>query len=271
MVARQKIHFPLLAVVACLGPAGNVWAHDPVFSPGPHLLFKDGVEIHAGGTRSEQGDATEDEQALTFQYGLTGDWVAGIELPYQRNRDAFDTRSGVGGITLSTKVRFWRHDTLGAQETAAILLKVKTDSFDNPVSTGTTDSLLGLTYGYESLKWYRWASARYRFNQDRDGLRRGNRLFVDFAGGYRPQVNDYREADTVWLLELNGEFTQRNALGGMELNDSGGSEWFVSPGIMWTVRNFAVKAGVQIPVYSNLHGDQPGSDYRVSLEFEWHL
>lgn len=254
-----------------LSLATPAWAHDPVFSPGPHVLFKDGVEIHVGATRDKQDNATDDEQTLTFKYGLSGDWVIGAEIPYQRLKDDFTTRKGVGDIALSTKYRFWRNDSLGIQETAAVLLKVKLDSSTAQVSTDTTDFLIGATYGYESLKWYLWASVRYRFNQNQRALSRGNRLFVDAALGYRPEVHDYRAPDTVWLLELNGEFRDRNALNGIAINSSGGSRLFVSPGILWTVRNFAIKAGVQIPVWSNLDSFQPHPDYRASLELEWHL
>lgn len=247
------------------------WAHDPVFSPGPHVLFKDGIEIHVGATRDKRDNATDDEQTLTVKYGLSGDWVIGAEIPYQRVKDDFATQKGVGDMTLSTKYRFWRNDSLGIQETAAVLLKVKLNSSTAQVSTDTTDFLIGLTYGYESLKWYRWASVRYRFNQNQGALSRGNRLFIDAALGYRPEVHDYRAPDTVWLLELNGEFRDRNALSGISINSSGGSRLFVSPGIQWTVRNFSVKAGVQIPLWSNLDAFQPRPDYRASLELEWHL
>ena len=36
-------------------------------------------------------------------------------------------------------------------------------------------------------------------------------------------------------------------------------------------RNFAIKSGVQIPVYSNLNGTQDQSDYRAKLTFVWHF
>lgn len=265
-----------LGLTGWLLATGSVFAHDPVFSPGPHVLFKDGVEIHAEFAQSKQGDEKESEQAVALKYGLSGDWVVGLELPYETVKDESETQQGIGDITLSTKYRFWRVDTLAVQETAAIIAKVKLDTGDNQVGSGTTDALLGFTYGYESLKWYRWASVRYRFNQNRSienqgNLRRGDRLFIDFAGGYRPEVNDYREADTVWLLELNGEYSERNAFNGVDMNNTGGKQWFVSPGIFWTFRNFAVKAGVQIPLLSNLNGEQDDSDYRVRLELEWHL
>jgi hypothetical protein len=257
-------------MLASLVVTTSVFAHDPIFSPGPHVLFKDGIEAHVELATASQGDETEHEQALALKYGITGDWVVGIELPYHSQRDE-DRRRGIGDISLSTKYRFWRRDSLALQETAAILVKVKLDTAGNEVGTGTTDPLIGLSYGYESLKWYRWASVRYRFNQNHGELQRGNRWMIDLAAGYRAQVNDYRAADTVWLLELNGEYSQRSALNGIEINASGGNQWFISPGLMWTKRNFALKTGVQIPIYSSLNGEQSRADYRARLEFEWHF
>jgi hypothetical protein len=229
-------------------------------------------EIHA----DKKGDERETELGLEMVYGITGDWAAGIELPYAWNDDGSERASGTGDVSLFTKYRFWRHDTLGAQESAAVLLKVKTGSGDEnatpSLGTGTTDSILGLAYGYESLEWYRWASMRYRHNGENDaGLRRGDGILLDVVGGWRPKPPSYYKPDAVWLLELNGEYGRRAELNGAELPNTGGKEWFLSPGIFWTNRNFAVKAGVQVPIASDLNGDQEQTDYRAKLVLEWHL
>jgi len=247
------------------------WAHDPIFSPGPHVLFKKGMEVHTEFKSGKKGDEKEDEQALAIKYGISGDWVAGIELPYKTIKQNGISHSGLADVVLSTKYRFWRNDSLGIQETAAVLAKIKLNTSNNSTATNTTDALLGLTYGYESLKWYRWASVRYRINQNVQNIQRGNHIFVDVAGGYRPKVNDYRKPDTVVLLELNGELLGQNQFNGTELSNSGGNQWFVSPGVMWTLRNFAIKTGIQVPIISNLNGNQQDSNYRAFLEFEWHL
>ncbi|MBL4608840.1 MAG: transporter [Pseudomonadales bacterium] len=259
-----------------LGLSGGAYGHDPVFGPGPHVLFEGGTEIHTEFHRSERGDDTENEAAIALKYGLTGDWVVGLELPYQFVKESGERNDGVGDITFSTKYRFWRHDTLGVQESMAALLKVKPDSSNSggtpSLGSGSSDTVAGLTYGYESLKWYRWASLRYRYNGKTDeGLHRGDKLLVDLAGGIRLTPPNYWKPDTVWFLELNGEIDERAELDGRKLSNSGGQEWFFSPGVMWTVRNFAVKAGVQLPLMSDLNGDQDESDYRARLEFEWHL
>ncbi len=246
-------------------------AHDPVFGLGPHVLYKGGVEITPHYEQSEAGREQTREASLELTYGLTGDWAAGVEVPYLDIDRKLKQGSGIADINLFTKYRFWRNDGLGSQESAAVFFKLKPDTGAR-AGTGSNDAIVGLAYGYESRKWYRWASVRYRLNGEGDaGLQRGDLWRIDIAGGVRLQPSAYLEADTVWLLELNGELGQRAELNGFNLPDSGGMEWFLSPGIFWTYRNFAVKAGAQIPLINDLNGAQRGSDYRAKLALEWHF
>jgi len=249
-------------------------AHDPVFAMGPHVVFKGGVEVAPEVLTQEKGDSRDTGLALGLTYGLTGDWAAGIELPYAF-KDGVTDNNGPGDVSLFTKYRFWRKDGPGVQQSLSILGKIKFDTSagGNPaLGSGSTDGLLGIAYGYESRKWYRWTSARYRVNGENDlALRRGNKLFVDLVGGIRLRPTAYDEPDTVWLIELNGEYADRSEINGNTLANTGGSEWFISPGIFWTLRNFAIKAGVQIPISGDLNGDQAETDYRARLILEWHL
>ncbi|MCH8250702.1 MAG: hypothetical protein IH913_13990 [Proteobacteria bacterium] len=262
-------------LAACLWSV-SVLAHDPIFGIGPHVIFKGGLEVAPAAHFEKAGDRNATKTGMEITYGITGNWAAGMELPYMGVGDSSSSASGRGDIKLFTKYRFWRNDTLGAQESAAVLLKVDLDTAKggtNPaLGTGTTDTILGLTYGYEGRKWYRWSSIRYRLNGTNDlGLQRGQKVLFDLVGGIRLRPTGYLEPDTVWLLELNGEHSDRAKLNGTNLLDSGGTAWFVSPGVFWTKRNFAIKAGVQIPIASNLNGAQDNSDVRAKLTFEWHL
>lgn len=253
-----------------------VHAHDPVFGLGPHVLYKGGVEIATELSLGRQGEEREADLGLELTYGITGDWSAGIELPWTWRRDGDERASGVGDAALVTKYRFWRHDTLGAQESAAVMFKYQHDNGEErerpALGSGSRDAIVGLGYGYEGRKWYRWASLRYRHNGENDaGLRRGDRLLIDLVGGIRPRPGGYLEPDTVWLLELNGDYGERARREGAALADTGGWQWFISPGIFWTKRNFAIKAGVQIPLANDLNGRQEETDWRTRLVFEWHL
>lgn len=253
-----------------------VVAHDPVFGIGPHVLFKDGVEAALNVAQKKAGEKRQSDLELELTYGITGDWAAGIKLPYAMREAGPNRSQGQSDIQAFTKYRFWREDSLGLQESMAVMLAVNAANGDAqkqpPLGNGATDIMTGLTYGYESIKWYRWASLRYALpGENAAGLQLGNQWRIDFVGGWRAKPPEYTEPDTVWLLELNGEISDRATLGGVEQANSGGTEWFISPGIFWTTRNFAIKSGIQIPLIKQLNGTQAASDYRFKATFEWHL
>ncbi len=263
-----------LVAMAVLLAGGSAWAHDPIFGLGPHTLFKDGVEIHVGYFREKAGDEREQKYGLALKYGITADWTVGIEAPYLDLTEPGASVSGRGDVALTTKYRFWRNDLPGAQEAAAVSLGVILGGTgdEDVAHDESTDAILGLSYGYEGRKWYRWAAVRYRANgEDDQGLRRGNKLLLDLVGGIRPRPYGYYEPDWVWMLELNGEFTDHAERNGQRLADTGGDQWFLSPGLMWTYRNYAIKTGVQLPIAQDLNGIQEEVDYRFTLEFEGHF
>lgn len=267
-LVRSRVVYGALALFT----SQTALAHDPVFGLGPHVLFKDGVEISPEFESTEAGSAQQRALNLHLTYGLTGDWAAGVELPYVDLKNSTGSERGADDVSVFSKYRFWRKDSPGLQQSMSVFAKIKTDTASSAIGSGSTDKILGLTYGSEGRKWYHWAAARYRMNGANDnGLRRGNKLLVDLVGGIRPVQTGYLEPDTVWLLELNGEIGQNAELNGSSLSNTGGKEWFVSPGIFWTKRNFAVKAGVQIPLASDLNGNQQKTDYRAKLTLEWHL
>jgi len=267
----------LAAITAANKP---VLAHGPLFSPAPETIFKGGTEVTLGlHTQKATGAGdrdTEYEVAVEAEYGITADWEVGIELPYDWKEDSNTDANGIGDITLSTKYQFWSRDLPGEQYKAAALLNVKLptghDGSTPRLGSGSTDVIAGLATGYESRRWYWFASGVYRANTEGAGaLTKGDRQFLNLVGGIRPVLTDYKEPDTVLMLELNWENAERDDLGGTALANTGGWELFVSPVVWWTYRQVAVRGGVQIPVASGLNGSQPSTDYRARVEFIYHF
>lgn len=274
---RQNI-FTNLTVTALwlLFSSQSAIAHDPIFSIGPHVLYKGGIETALEIQADKRGDDKDHELGLELVYGLTGELAVGVELPYTTTKDNAGSSSGFSDITIFSKYRFWREDSLGLQRSASIIVNLNLDNGDEnkspPLGNGANDIITGVTYGYEGLVWYHWLSLRYRHNgKNNAGLRVGNKTLIDLIGGWRPAPPVYKEPDAVWLLELNAEFADKAQLNSTSLNDSGGNELFLSPGLFWTYRNYAIKAGIQIPIASNLNGSQDETDYRFKSTFEIHM
>jgi len=264
------------AVLFLTTASTSIFAHDPNFGIGPHVLFKNGIET-ALETQINQS-AAQNTNIIGYQmtYGITGNWSAGATLPYSERKNDTQISTGMSDIKLFTKYRFWRLDSLGVQESAAIMFAANLNNGDSttkpPLGNGANDLVTGLTYGYESIKWYRWSSIRYRYNGENNaGRRLGNKTLIDFVAGWRPVTPEYKKPDTVWLLELNTEITENNTINGNKVATSGGVESFITPGIFWTYRNFAIKSGLQLPVYRNLNNAQNKSNFRLKTTFEWHM
>ncbi len=278
MPAMQASLIGALLAVGMVATAKPGAAHNPIFTPGPHLVYGGGLEVTAGYSRKRASSAgereTEQEVELELEYGLTADWTAEMELPYL-DKDSNDSgSSGLGDIVLRSRYRFLRLDTPGMQRSAAVLAQVKLPTGDDGrtprLGSGSTDFVGGLLYGHESRRWYYNLAARYRLNTEGGGgLEKGDRQFLDIVGGVRPVLSGYLEPDAVVFLELNWENAGRDNLAGADVANSGGWELFLSPGIFATYRNVALRTGVQIPIAHGLNGTQSESDYRFKFEVKY--
>ncbi len=276
-LSTRSVWFGALVAVGMVATAKPGAAHNPIFTPGPHLVYGGGLEATIGYSRDRASGAGERETGqeveLELEYGLTADWTAEMELPFV-DKDLNDSdSSGLGDIVLRSRYRFLRLDTPGVQRSAAVLGQVKLPTGDDDrtprLGSGSTDFVGGLLYGHESRRWYYNLAARYRLNTEGGGLEKGDKQFLDVVGGVRPVLTGYLEPDAVVFLELNWENAGRDRLNGADLADTGGWELFLSPGLFATYRNVALRTGVQIPIARGLDGDQPESDYRFKFEIKY--
>jgi outer membrane putative beta-barrel porin/alpha-amylase len=247
-------------------------AHGPIFSPGPETLYKDGIEIQLEYYQSKTPSETENELMLGLGYGINQDWEIAIELPYINSSENEINNTGLGDIVLETKYRLWRLNAFGKQDSISGFAKAIIKNSDNQAQTettkNTTDYILGLAYGQESLIWQRWASLSYRFNNESDAnIDSANEIYFDASIGWRAQAPQYYESDTLWMIEFNTEYQQSTEANNTSLSQNSRTEYFISPGVIWSYRNRSLKGGIQIPIYSDLN-NQIKSDYRFKVALD---
>ena len=277
---RRLLNLLVAAMAATAGADSAVHAHGPLFSPAPETIWKGGTEITVGFHSEKATGAGNKEKAyemsLEAEYGITADWEIGIEIPYAWKEENGGDAGGLGDIVLDTKYQFWKRDLPLAQYKAAAFLKTKLPTGDDDstprLGSGSTDVIAGLATGYESRRWYWFASGVYRANTEgAGGLEKGDKQFLSVVGGVRPVLSQYDEPDTVLMVELNWERAGRDELDGAGLANTGGWELFVSPVLWWTYGQIAIRGGVQIAIARALNGNQATSDYRARVEFVYHF
>lgn len=255
-----------VAAVVVLTPT-TVAAHGPIFSFSPHTEFKGAFAYEAGYMREEVAGEAENEYELGFHYGVTSDFTVALDVPHVRGHEM----EGTGDPHLKAKYRFRRSTDGPSLISWTLLGGVRPDTSDRDESSGS--AFVALAYGYESLIWYRWASAGVRRHAEDDGgVRPGNEFELNLAGGWRPRKPVYNEGDLVFITELNAEIQERATRGGADLANTGGTEIFLSPAFFWTYgRHFSLRPGFQIPIHSDLNGDQEETDFRARIAIEMHF
>ncbi|NIA29914.1 MAG: hypothetical protein GWP06_08405 [Actinobacteria bacterium] len=276
---------PLLLLCAMLllslSPA-NLFAHEPIFGLGPHVVFKGGFGIETEYAKELLAGVNELESTTSLRteimYGATGNLAVTLSAPTifgHKTGNGTESSSGIGDISLRTKYRFWRDDKPGIQDAAAVIIGIKLPTGDYestpPLGSGSTDVLFALAAARESRRWYYFGNVRYRLNSKGNTIRFGNRFFADAAFGVRPWLTEYLKPDLVVMVELNWEAMQPNKIDNQIVANSGGDQLFLSPGIFFTLRNWAIKGGLQIPLLQKLNGLQRETNYRYALAIELHV
>jgi len=222
----------------------------------------------------------------TFVYGFTEKFAGIVTIPYiyrrQRTNSGSDriTRktSGLGDITLLGKYRIYTKDSPGATSRLSLLggLELPTgrsgdsDSVGKLVRTfqtgsGSWDPILGASFSNQTLN-YEWDyNLTYQFNTEAHNFEFGDILKYTIAYQKRilpwelPDEGLYTQFNAV--LELNGEWKQKNRNESGSVDASGGNTIYLSPGLQVASKRFVAETSVQLPVFQDLNGTQVETDY----------
>ena len=237
--------------------------------------------------------------SLRVAYGVTDDLTVGLKLPYVSRRNlreahfhedegevelhALGDSDGIGDLTLLGQYRFFKS---GGTEAAALVgVKAPTGKTDRAASTGETfeaehlpgsgswDGLLGaaVTRRWDSISLD--ANVLYTLategTQDTD---LGDRLTYNLALSYRlgsaahehgPGAAPHSHLSWDLIFELNGEHQQRQTIGGVRDENSGGDVVYASPGVRLSGEGWSAYVSYGKPIVKDLNGIQHEPEYRV--------
>lgn len=210
----------------------------------------------------------------TLVLGVTPRLTAFATLPVLAYRRA-ESRAGstrddpaVGDLTLLGRYTLWQDDYAPlSTRRAALLAGVKFPTGADRFGTETFDPILGGVATWAFDRHELDLDALYTISTSRHGFRQGDRFRYDAAYRYRlwPDRFGGRLLQLNGLLELNGQWSDRNRDGGRRVDDSGGHVLFLSPGLQLVSKRWIVEASVQVPIAQNRHGDQIEQDFVAVL------
>lgn len=230
--------------------------------------------------------------ASVFGYGINERLTLFGALPYfERKQLTLTTPAGrirretdgIGDVTAFVRYTAYRWD--GAGETfrvapfAGVIAPTGDDDerdrfgrLPRPLQTGTGawGGLGGVVTTYQTLRWQVDGQIAHERRGSHEGFQAGEQTRLDLSFQYRLLPRELGGGVPGFLygvLESNWVHAGRDEIDGVNAIDSGGTQWFLTPGLQYVTRRWVLEAAVQLPVEQNMNGNALRDDYIVHAGF----
>lgn len=137
------------------------------------------------------------------------------------------------------------------------------------LGSGSWDPIVGAVWTTQTLGWEFDADLGYKVNTKANNFEFGDQIFTNISYQHRLRPKELPDEGVpsfiYGVMELNANYAEKNELGGIVDDDSGGLSVFLSPGLQWVTASWVVEGSIQIPIVQDLHGDPLKTNYATTL------
>ncbi len=208
-----------------------------------------------------------------------------VSKQFDNFKDAPESNSGFGDLTLAAKYRFLFHPTAETRTDLAVLAGVKlptgesdaTDSHGRrlPVpmqlGTGATDMFwqISASHANANLRFSLFGDLRYQKNFEANDFGFGNSWTVTGGGQKRlfpPRLVTYGRPELYAELALQYQHLSRDRISGIPDPDSGGETLFLAPGLSLILKNhYLLEISAQFPLFQDIQGTRLGQGWNLQV------
>ncbi|KZC16733.1 hypothetical protein RHOFW510R12_01730 [Rhodanobacter sp. FW510-R12] len=301
-LTRHRVTRRLAGLMACLLPA--LAAAGPItfntalpVAKGQWLMREQYIQLYRSDDTAGPGlDVHAGVLGNVLAYGVTSRLTLFAMAPWYLNKTLNAatpmgrmrlTASGIGDTQLFARYTLFQLDAPGRSFRIAPLAGVIAPTgsshtvdrfgplprpFQN--GTGAWGGLAGVVATYQTLAWEFDAGATYQATGTHDGYQAGAVSQLDGSFQYRLWPSRLGAGVPRFLygvLETNLIRTDRDRTDGLDVPDSGGTQWFVSPGLQFVTMNYILETAVQIPIAQDMNGHALRDRYIFHIGFRAHF
>jgi hypothetical protein len=201
---------------------------------------------------------------VVLAYGLKSNLTLLVRQPVLRRDMSMmgtsNADNGFGDLFVMGKFKLYRrnteNDTLGVAATIGIEAPTGSSAF----SSRTWDLQPGLYFSWRRGGLGSDVSVAYTWNgfagEGKNNVNPGNELAIDWAASYQVAIGERARISMAPVLEVSYRVISSNRLNGRDLENTGESILYISPGIKFTSLSLVLEALVQIPVAQKRNGNQ---------------
>jgi len=191
--------------------------------------------------------------------------------------------SGLGDVTFLSRYTLYSDDRLGQTRRLAPFVGLKLPTGDDDetdslgrlsqtlqLGTGSWDPILGTVFTWQTFDWEFDLAGQYLFRTPANNFEFGDQARLDLSFQYRlwpRELGAGVPAFAYGVLESNLLYAGKNEEGGISNPDSGGTTWFLTPGLQLVTKRVILEGAVQVPVVQDLNGNALKNDYIVTGGF----
>ena len=251
-----------------------------IFCTSVSISFSSGISVDAGLTPAEDrwifrtqfrymsiGSSTKMEMymvPLILAYGvkpyLTLLYRQPIIAQEMSMMGASNAASGFGDLFVMGKFKVYRRNTANYTVGVAATIGIEAPTGSDEFSTKTWDLQPGLYFSWRRGSLGSDANIVYVWNgfagEGRNNTNPGNEIAFDWAVSYQFSLGESSRITIAPVLEVSYRDISSDRLNGRDVENTGDSILYISPGIKFTKSSFILEALLQIPFSQNRHGNQ---------------
>lgn len=292
----------LLLVMLWIGVTSMAWSAPITFNTAlpvakSEFIFRQQFVVNQSG--HDPGESNRDRTAWSavsvLGYGVTSQLALFGVLPYVNKSlaitvsgERFNRQSdGLGDVSFFGRYTVFQHDRPGRTLRIAPFagFKVPTGKNDERDSlgrltpgiqpgSGSWDAFGGIVTTWQTLDYEIDGQISYRGNGAANGFAAGDQLRLDASLQYRlwPETLTNDVSGFLYgVLESNLLYREKNRINSQVDHNSGGTQWFLTPGLQYVTRRWVVEAAVQIPAVQQLNGTALENDTIVQAGFRFNF
>lgn len=208
------------------------------------------------------------ESIAFLVYGITDNVALQFTLPLSWNVQNQAHSSGLEDINLQLEYGFYQKNKSNYQDQATIVTALNLPSgspFKNPpTGYGAFSFFEGLTFArtYQTWSWFLSSGALLTTSQD--AIHYGSSYYYQLGLNY---LLASRKDKYIFnsLLEVDGQYSQKNHFKGVTDANSGGNLIYLTPSLSFSTQRLILQAGVSFPLLQKPNGSQDLSRYDLVL------